>query len=162
MVATDSWQFDTDLIGLAVADYVTGGRTTSPPLDLIRYDSLRIVSVNGSATRADRIARIQGMAEVERMDQFVMWIKKPKVGNAVVPTRDLIANPWSLYCWGPDDDALDAATEKVHATLRLTGASEVSRYRDRWPVIKDRFVRAWQARPRPAMASSWWDSRRNP
>jgi biotin carboxylase len=159
MVATDSWQFGTDLIALAVSDYVSAGRTKNPPLDRERYDSLRIVSVNGAATRPDRIARIEGMAEVEQMAQFVMWIKKPKVGNAVVPTRDLMANPWSLYCWGADDEALDNATQQVHATLQLTGASQSTRFTDRWPLVKDRIARAWQARPRPAMARSWWDSR---
>lgn len=159
MVATDSWQFGTDLIGLAVDDYVRADRDISPLLDVARYDSHRIVAVDGSATRADRIARIEGITEVEQLDQFVMWIKKPKVGNAVVPTRDLMANPWSLYCWGRDDQALDAVTEQVHATLQLTGLSQVSGLRDRWPVITDRFARAWQARPRPAMARSWWDSR---
>ncbi len=160
MVATDSWQFATDLIALAVDDYVIPGRTSNPALDVARYDSHRIVAIDGSATRADRIARIDGMAEVERMPRFVMWIKKPKVGNAVVPTRDLVANPWSLYCWGPDDEALDAATDRVQATLRLTGASQLPRYRDRWPVTKDRISRAWGARPRPAMARSWWQSRK--
>ena len=160
MVATDSWQFATDLIGLAVDDYVLAGRTSNPPLDVARYDSHRIVAIDGSATRSDRIARIDGMVEVEQLPQFVMWIKKPKVGNAVVPTRDLVANPWSLYCWGPDDEALDAATERVHATLRLTGASQLPRYRDRWPVTKDRISRAWGARPRPSMTRSWWQSRK--
>lgn len=158
-VATDSWQFGVDLVELAVADYVTPGRTVAPHLDIERYDSRRVVSINGSAVRRDVIARVEGVREVEGMPEFLMWIKKPKVGNTVVPTRDLIANSWSVHCWGPDDEALDATTRRVREAIRLVGVSEARGARDRWPVTRERIGRYWRARPRPAMLRSWWATR---
>jgi len=159
IVATDSWQLGVDLIDLAVDDYVNLDRTEDPVLDVARYDSHPIVAINGTATRRDKIARIDGIDDVETMPGFLLWIKKPKVGNTVVPTRDLVANPWSVYFWGEDDRALDAATRRVHDTMRLVGASEATRVGQRWPLAKERLARYWGARPRPAMARSWWLSR---
>jgi len=162
VVAMDGWAHGTDLMAAAVDGYADarGGRTTG--LDWGRYDSHRFVAVNGSSTHHDVLAEVAGVAEVESMPGFVMWIKKPEVGDTIVPTRDLLANPWSLYLWGPDDPTLDRADEEVRATVALTGLSQTPRgLRARWPVYRERVGRYWRARIRVSQVRSWGKGRRS-
>lgn len=160
LVVVDGWAHGTDLMEVAVTGYISPTGGLVPELDWVRYDRHRAVSINGSSDRHDVIGRIEGLEEVESMPGFLMWIKEPQVGNTVVPTRDLLANPWSVYFWGEDDEALDAATDRVRDTIVVTGLSQLPAGPGaRWPVYRERMSRYWQARPRPSLARSWWAGR---
>lgn len=160
LVAMDGWAHGKDLMARAVDGYVDVDGGTVTELDWDRYDTHRFVAVNGSSTTHDILAAVGGVAEVEAMPGFVMWIKKPEVGDTVVPTRDLLANPWSVYFWGADDASLDRADEDVRATITLSGLSNSPRsLRSRWPVYRERTGRYWRARPRVSLARSLWSGR---
>lgn len=153
LVVMDGWAHGTDLVAAAVDGYARedGGEVSRVNWD--RYDTHRFVAINGTSTRHDRVAEVRGVAAVEQLPGFQMWIKEPEVGDTVVPTRDLLANPWSVYFGGRDDAALDQAETDVRAVLDIVGLSDAPGGA-RWAVYRERIARYWRARPRLSLIRS--------
>lgn len=148
-VLTDQWQHGagSEFIDAAVHDYVTDQPRPQLRLDFARADANPVAQVNGASDVHMVVGRVDGAAAVEAAPGFLMWIKKPKVGDVVLPTLDLVVKPWGLYLTAHSLAELDARAESVRSTVQLTPRDEVER-RARLAVAGDRLRRYWSARPR--------------
>jgi heptaprenyl diphosphate synthase len=74
--------------------------------------------VHGVATRHERIYRLEGISEIEALPQFYKWVRKPVVGETLVPTLDSLSMPFSLVLKAPTQDELTEAAAQVRRILR--------------------------------------------
>jgi hypothetical protein len=108
-----------DLFALAAHYYLKADDYGPVPLDWDAYDSHAIRYVHGVADRHERIFLLEGIAAVDALPVFHSWVKKPRVGTLMEPTRDLLSMPYSLILKGGTQEQLAAAASKVRETLKL-------------------------------------------
>jgi hypothetical protein len=86
--------------------------------DWAAYDARAIRYVHGIATQRHRIHDVSALREVERLPQFLQWVKRPVLGERVEITRDCLTMPWSAILTGASEAELDAAARTVRAYLQ--------------------------------------------
>ena len=105
-------------------------------LDWVNHDSLDLLYVHGIATRDEFICDLQGVEQVEALPEFVRWVKKPGVGEHVLPTIDMFTSPWCAVLVGnKGPQGLIDRAEQMRAALRWNlrsdHASQIAA-RSRW------------------------------
>ena len=83
------------------------------------HDSVVRGQVNGIVSVDERVHTVEGVAEVEAMPEFLRWELRPEFGNHIVPTVDLVAQPWRLSVVADDEDHYYALSERMRGTVRL-------------------------------------------
>lgn len=153
MARSSSWRHGVDLVAVATAGYLPGSITGDRPAartDWTRADAHLIAQVYGITSYRGMIAEVSGLAEMPREPGFCFWIKRPAVGDRVVPTLDLVQKPWALTLWAPSSDQLRQRVQQAHETVTITPCPEGRRTcgADTATVLRARGTKLWQARPR--------------
>jgi biotin carboxylase len=108
-----------DLFALAAHYYFKADDYGPIALNWESYDSSAVRYVHGVAERHERIFRLEGIREIESLPEFHAWVKKPRVGTLMEPTRDLLSMPFSLILKGRTQEQLADTASKVRETLKL-------------------------------------------
>lgn len=121
-----------DVLGIAAHHFLTESCYGDYPLDWVAHDSVVRGQVNGIVSVDERVHTVEGVAEVEAMPEFLRWELRPEFGNHIVPTVDLVAQPWRLSVVADDEDHYYALSERMRGTVRLNprGSSGVRRVKE--------------------------------
>jgi hypothetical protein len=115
-----------DVFAAAAHGYVSKDDYGPLGEDWDRYDATAAVYVHGIATRRERVHSLRGVSEVERLPSFAGWVKKPRLGERVVPTVSSLTMPWCvlLMCSaGRGAGAEDADSARVRALMEPAPAA---------------------------------------
>ena len=108
-----------DVYAVAAHDYL--GRTdfARTPIDWSHYDREMTVLVYGVSDSAGIIQDVSGLGHVEALPEFVNWVVKPRVGDALAATTDLRGAPYivELRHRGSDADS-NALITRVRDAIR--------------------------------------------
>jgi hypothetical protein len=116
-----------DVYTVAAHDYLGIGGFGDLRTDWTHYDQHTAVLVYGLSHQQGIVHSIDGVDDVERMPEFVNWPKKPYVGQALSPTRELGSEPYSVELVHQADEHHSLAlVRKVHATVRINASSPAS------------------------------------
>lgn len=85
-----------DMVDLAAHSYGSSAPYGPTGINWENYDAAMLVKIRGVATRAEKVWRLEGVSEVERLPQFVAWMDRPSTGQRVVATNSLVSSPYSL------------------------------------------------------------------
>lgn len=107
-----------DVFDLAAHHYVSADPYGPVPLDWERYDGRAYRKLLGVAVREERIRRTAGVRQVEQLPGFVRWVTRPRVGDRVVPTVDILHLPWHVVLEAETEAELDARSWLVRNMLR--------------------------------------------
>jgi ATP-grasp domain len=136
-----------DLFSLAAHYYFKADDYGPVALNWESYDSSAVRYVHGVADRRERICRLEGVREIEALPEFYGWVKKPRVGALMEPTRDLLSMPFSLILKGQTQEQLAATASRVRETLQLNrSVGTVRRVRVLAVSQARRYARAARAR----------------
>lgn len=121
-----------DLFGIAAHHFLTDEPYGDYGLNWAEYDRLVRGTVSGIVDVDARVHTVEGRREVEAMPGFVRWELAPDFGNHVVPTIDLVGQPWRITMTAPDEDAYRAQAQVVRETIRINprGSSGVRRVKE--------------------------------
>jgi hypothetical protein len=121
-----------DVFGIAAHHYLTDARYGAYPLDWAAHDSVVRGQVNGLVSVDERVHTVEGVAAVEAMPEFLRWELRPTFGNHIVPTVDLVAQPWRLSVVADDEQHYFAVSERMRETVRLNprGSSGLRRVKE--------------------------------
>jgi ATP-grasp domain len=150
----DSWLHGDrlDLVDVAVHDYISAERASEVALDWRAFDAHAASTVLGVAEQPGRLFRIEGVEQVERMPEFLGWVKEPHLGDTVLATVDVLSTPWVANLGASDDTHLTAAENALRSALRFNGGGEHPiTTRERLTIARARADKTWRARPRPYM-----------
>ena len=149
----DSRMHGCDLLEVAL-DHYLGEKTSAPPLDWGAYDEHLYGYMIGLSGHDGLICSVRGLAEVEAMPEFVAWADRPRVGQRVRRTLDLITHPWSVELRAPSAEQLDAARRRADALIEWdTHPGPVARLRGVSAYASERLA-ALVAAPRIASRTS--------
>lgn len=132
---TDSRLHGFDAVEHALSHYLRAD-APPPPLDWATYDRLHRGFALGLADDDAIVHTLSGVAEVEAMPEFVTWIDRPRVGQKVRQTVDLVSSPWIAELAAPSLTQLERAwtraqdlvtwNDDAHRGVRLRGAGAYS------------------------------------
>jgi hypothetical protein len=88
-------------------------------LDWDRYNRTHFAHVSGVVSETSRVRQVTGVEAVEAMPEFNRWVQRPAVGDRLVPTVDILNQPWHVTLSAPDGTALETAAERVRSMIRL-------------------------------------------
>lgn len=162
LVYADSWMHggDVDLIDAALHAYLSAEPYRPIHLDWQRADRHRVLQLNGVSEEHQILVDVRGVETVSARPDFLFWIKRPTVGDSVIPTDSLVVKPWGVAMWGADDAALDACDRDVRAALDLVGHHDEPRRTRRWYRLGSGRARKWMmSRPRLYQARALWEAR---
>jgi hypothetical protein len=118
-----------DVFAAALHGYVRGDDFGPLGLDWPRYDSTSVLYVHGIATRRELIYLVEGAPEVERLCSFAAWVKKPVVGERIVPTVSSLTMPWCVLLMSRGDvDVLEQDGAAVRSLLRINARGAPARH----------------------------------
>lgn len=137
-----------DVFQVAAHYYLTGESLGDLNLDWSHYDARAFANVQGISEDSGPIWRLDGVAEVEAMPEFVRWITKPKVGRMLEPTVDLFTISYRLNLAAADDDRLQAAVASVRETLVFNDGEPPAGMGFRVRSVLDKAEKAARALPR--------------
>ncbi|HET6343667.1 MAG TPA: ATP-grasp domain-containing protein [Myxococcota bacterium] len=87
------------------------------------YNRIHHVTLDGIATRTERVFTVHGAEAVEEMREFAGWVVRPCVGEVVRRTVDLLSASFVVNLASYEgDDALLAASERVKSVVRINAA----------------------------------------
>ncbi len=114
-----------DLFDAAAHGYLSSEPYGPLATDWERYEAATTVYVHGIATRRERIHALQGTGEIERLPGFAGWVKKPAIGDRVVPTVSSLTAPWCVLLTLPsgDEATLNDAAAAARSLLVINGPS---------------------------------------
>jgi hypothetical protein len=113
-----------DVFALAAHHHLCADPFGPVPLDWEHYDAHELVYVHGAASDEAVVETLEGVAQVERLPEFVQWVKRPAVGMQVVPTVGLSTSPWCALLRGPTRERLRAVSREVRGLVRWNGGSD--------------------------------------
>lgn len=118
-----------DVYAVAAHDYLGLNDFATGPLDWAHHDKYRTVYAYGIAESAGMIETLTGIEELERRSDFVRWVSKPRIGDALRVTRDLRSTPYIVeLCIEGDRAEACRVIDEVRSTVRWnTDRSRVSR-----------------------------------
>jgi hypothetical protein len=120
---------------LAAHHYLFDTPYAGAPLDWEYYDRISYVHLDGIAEYTERVYRVDGIPDIERMPEFDGWVVLPRVGGLIRKTVDLYTIPYSVHLKSLDGkDAVVQASEWVKHTLRIN--QNVSKPRAAWVDFK--------------------------
>lgn len=79
-----------DMVDLAAHYYGSTRDYGDPGVDWVQYDRLLMTEVRGVSHGTGQIRVLEGVAEVERMPQFLDWTQRPCVGQRLTNTNSLL------------------------------------------------------------------------
>jgi hypothetical protein len=140
-----------DPFAVAARHYVDES-TAHVPLDWAAYDAAHLGQINGLSTGAGRVSSVHGLAVVEALPEFVRWEHRPRVGERLVATRDLLSHPWRVTVRTDDLERYGTLLRRVPALVEVraprrgaVGALDrAAAYR---PLVSGRVSRALHHRP---------------
>jgi hypothetical protein len=120
-----------DVFDAAAHFYVSTADYGPLQTDWNRYDSTDAVYVHGIAMRRERICTVDGDQEVEALPCFAGWVKKPKLGDRMVPTVDSLTAPWCvlLVAHTPDPGDSDRGPKRALITEPMTADHDAAAVR---------------------------------
>ncbi len=116
-----------DLFGLAAHYYLKADDYGTIPLDWNAYDASAFRYVHGVADQHTRIYRLEGVREVEGLPEFHQWVKPPRLGMPLEPTRDMLSMPYSLLLKGDSQEHLAFTASRVREILKLNRSVGMAR-----------------------------------
>ena len=121
-----------DVLGIAAHHFLLGDCYGGYPLDWSAHDAAVRGQVNGIVSFDSRVHTVDGLDQVEAMPEFLRWELRPDFGNHVVPTVDLVAQPWRLSVVARDEDAFFDVAQRMRDTLRINphGSSGLRRVKE--------------------------------
>jgi hypothetical protein len=134
-----------DVLGIGAHHFISAEPYGDYALDWAAYDDRVRGLVSGIATRDQRIASLSGVAETERMPEFVRWDNKPEFGAHVVPTVDFASVPWRATVSCESEEHFHSTSERVRALVRIDApqARPWSRLRELAAYVPPVFDRAY-------------------
>lgn len=105
-----------DVFDLAAHYYMTDEPYGDPGLNWTHYDAHPHGISCGLAERTERIYSVAGLAAVERLPEFRMWLKRPEVGERLHVTRDIFGQPYIAVVRGTAGQDLEPTIRQI---LRL-------------------------------------------
>lgn len=106
------------VLDLAGHYYLSSAPYGPAQLDWERYDSMVLTKIRGVATRSERIEHLEGVAETERLPQFLEWMKKPLPGQRLVTTTNLLTSPYEVLLRGESPAEVEAVESQVRSQIR--------------------------------------------
>lgn len=110
-----------DAFELAVADYLGRPPARAQAPDWVAYDARALRIVCGISDRAERAASWTGLREVEALPGFVHWVARPRPGQRIRPTVDLVTSPWQTTVVAAAGAHLDELDGTVRRLVRWNG-----------------------------------------
>jgi hypothetical protein len=107
-----------DVFALAAHYYGSAEDYGEPGLNWDYYNARRICKIRGVSNKAERIATLAGLAEVEALPQFRRWIDRPFIGQTLSATESLISSPYSLMVETQSAEETDEVESKVRKLVR--------------------------------------------
>jgi ATP-grasp domain len=142
------------------------------PLDWQTYDATAVRYVHGIATRHELVYSLHGVNAIEALSGFDSWVKKPSVGDRLIPTIDCLSMPWSVVINAPNELLASETAAQVRSLLQwnqppsylhrlsVQAVSRLKRYR---LAIKIRLLslqlavgREITVLTKPNVAIAWW------
>lgn len=155
---TDSLLSGANAHAMAVHHYLHDTPYPGRAPDFATNDHLLASRVAGVSESEARIVRLDGVAEVESMPEFVRWALRPQRGEVVHRTVDLATIPWSAQLAAGSEAALAAAERHAREALRWNDdAAGGRRPLDPLRAWSDKL---WRSRPTMAMLATlqtWGD-----
>lgn len=121
-----------DVLGIAAHHFLVDDGYGRYPVDWVAHDSVVRGQVNGLVSVDERVHTVEGVAEVEAMPEFLRWELRPDFGNHVVPTVDLVAQPWRVSVVADDEAHYYRVSQTMRDTVRINphGSSGVRRVKE--------------------------------
>lgn len=155
---TDSLLSGADTHAMAVHYYLHNTHYPGPAPDYDANDHVLASRVAGVSEDDSRIVRLDGVAEVEAMPEFIRWALRPQRGEVVHRTVDLATIPWSAQMAADSEPALAAAEQRARGALRWNDAARGGRRL--WDPVRAWGDKLWRSRPTMALLATlqtWGD-----
>lgn len=87
------------------------------------YDACVLGKIRGISTRRERIHRMEGVAEVERLPGFIAWEKKPQAGQRLEPTGNLLSHCFVVLVRSRSREEVREADRLIRSLLKWNSAA---------------------------------------